>query len=285
MSSLAGLFSPEVIDSVLSARYLSAVALVSVVYDHFITFDQELKNIWGSNSSTGRGYLHKVTFVLNRYVASSVSAYTAFVLSGDGKGLLDDQVSPCRRFIWVFTMVATIFIGVTQFIIILRVYHLWDKRRSMTVILFLGFLISFSAATVLAVITVIKVQPVTHFFPFVNTCGFLEIPKTLPYVLGSLLLFDLFLIVMAIFNALETPHDTHAEVFERLHRDGARLFLVLFILRLITLIMSVVGNPADTFAVLSVVWSLNSVLISRIHLRVEGLRFLNFGVGKSFLIM
>jgi len=31
---------------------------------------------------------------------------------------------------------------------------------------------------------------------------------------------------MAVFNALETPHDTHAEVIDRLHRDGARLFLV-----------------------------------------------------------
>ncbi|KAK7457839.1 hypothetical protein VKT23_010183 [Stygiomarasmius scandens] len=98
----------------------------------------------------------------------------------------------------------------------------------MTVILFLGFSISFSAATILAILTVIKVQPVTHFFPIVNTCGFLEIPRTLPYLLGSLLLFDMFLIVMAVFNALETPHDTHAEVIDRLHRDGARLFLVLF---------------------------------------------------------
>jgi hypothetical protein len=73
----------------------------------------------------------------------------------------------------------------------------------MTIILFSGFLVSISAASVLAILTVIRFQgnchifflknftiklliAVTFFFPFVNTCGFLQIPSTLPYVLGSL---------------------------------------------------------------------------------------------------
>jgi hypothetical protein len=53
-----------------------AVALVSVAYDHLLTFDQEIQNIWGSKSS--QGYVHKITFFLNRYVAEAVTAYTAF---------------------------------------------------------------------------------------------------------------------------------------------------------------------------------------------------------------
>ncbi|KAF5343531.1 hypothetical protein D9758_012970 [Tetrapyrgos nigripes] len=205
------------------------VALVSVAYDHLLTLDQELTNIWSRNSETSQGYLNKFTFILNRYVAEAVTAYTAFVLSGQGSGILDNSVT-------------TIFIGITQFAIILRVYHLWDKRKRMTVILFSGFFVSISSATVLAILTVIKVQPVTFFFPIINTCGFMKIPSTLPYTLGSLLLFDTFLIAVAVLNAFEAPHHTHAEVFKSLHRDGARLFLVLFVLRLVTLLVSIIGN-------------------------------------------
>lgn len=38
--------------------------------------------------------------------------------------------------------------------------------------------------------------------------------------------FDVFLILLAVFNAFERPHKTHADILDSLHRDGAKLFLV-----------------------------------------------------------
>ncbi|KAF5331444.1 hypothetical protein D9758_016353 [Tetrapyrgos nigripes] len=249
MSLIESLFNLELVDSVLSARYLSAVALVSVVYDHFLTLDQEFSNIWGSGSS--QGYLHKFTFALNRYVAEAVTAYTAF-------GAIFSEYWTILR-----TSTQTLPSASNTNFNIIDAEHLFGylqlqqqfssgspNRKRMTFILFSGFSVSISTATVLAILTVIKAQPVTFFFPVINTCGFLKIPSTLPYVLGILLLFDSFLIAIAVLNAFEATHHTHAEVFKSLHRDGARLFLVLFVLRLVTLLMSIIGNPADTFAVL-----------------------------------
>ncbi|KAK7457897.1 hypothetical protein VKT23_010244 [Stygiomarasmius scandens] len=151
-----------IINDIISTRYLSAAALALMAYDHLITLDQEITNVWlpynrkkdsglsiqiqdnvllqqlrnGSGLFSGLGLggtprdevgersdsrrtiaswksqisarlrrlgglgsgparyfnVHKLTFVLNRYLAEAISAYSMFVFSGSGKGSLDDAV-------------------------------------------------------------------------------------------------------------------------------------------------------------------------------------------------
>ncbi|KAE9408480.1 hypothetical protein BT96DRAFT_932692 [Gymnopus androsaceus JB14] len=222
------------LDSLVRVKYFSGVALVLVLYDHLLTLDDEFSAIW---TKPHRYYLQKLTFVLNRYFAEAVVLYVAYGgemfkrLTGfNGSAHLDD--AGCRRFIWVFALAASVFIGITQ---------------------------------------LIKLQRI---------CAILDLPSTFPYVFGALLGFDVFLIVLAVFNAFERPHRTNTDILDSLHSDGAKLFLVA------ALTMSIVGTPADTFGVLSMVWALNSVITSRIHLRVEGLKFAIFGMpGASFLLI
>jgi len=265
------------LDSLVRVKYFSGVALVLVLYDHLLTLDDEFSAIW---TNPHRYYLQKLTFVLNRYFAEAVVLYVAYVFSGSAH--LDD--AGCRRFIWVFALAASVFIGITQFFIIFRVYHSWDKRKQITVILLVGFTAFITATTTLVIITVIKLQPVISFIPELGICAILDLPSTFPYVFGALLGFDVFLILLAVFNAFERPHRTNTDILDSLHSDGAKLFLILALLQVAALTMSIVGTPADTFGVLSMVWALNSVITSRIHLRVEGLKFAIFGMpGASFL--
>jgi len=95
--------------------------------------------------------------------------------------------------------------------------------------------------------------------------------------------FNLLLISMALFNALQRPHKRYADIIESLHADGARLYLAVSALRLITLILSIVGSPFDCLGFLDIVWALDSIVTSQIYMRVEGLRFATLK-GKSFLV-
>ncbi|KAJ3729511.1 hypothetical protein C8R42DRAFT_652186 [Lentinula raphanica] len=270
------------IQSLYRLRYLSGVALAVIVYDHLLTLDEEFSTIWASKS---RDYLQKLMFVANRYYTEAMVMYVVYVSSGSAN--LDNEVSPiarvCRQFIWVFALTSTLFTAITHFFITLRLYHSWDKRKRMAVILVAAFVAFISAAAALAIMSAFQVQSVIYYVPFLKVCRIPDIPGTFPYMMGTLLGFDLFIILLALFNAFERPHKTHADVLDALHRDGARLFLV--IMRLVCLVMSIVAMPADCFGILNVMWTLTAIISSRIHLRVEGLKFATLGWARTSVLV
>ncbi|KAJ3824756.1 hypothetical protein F5880DRAFT_1611714 [Lentinula raphanica] len=284
------------IQSLYRLRYLSGVALAVIVYDHLLTLDEEFSTIWASKS---RDYLQKLMFVANRYYTEAMVMYVVYVSSGSAN--LDNEVSPiakvsidvktdapypsCRQFIWVFALTSTLFTAITHFFITLRLYHSWDKRKRMAVILVAAFVAFISAAAALAIMSAFQVQSVIYYVPFLKVCRIPDIPGTFPYMMGTLLGFDLFIILLALFNAFERPHKTHADVLDALHRDGARLFLAVFLMRLVCLVMSIVAMPADCFGILNVMWTLTAIISSRIHLRVEGLKFATLGWARTSVLV
>ncbi|KAJ3865825.1 hypothetical protein EV359DRAFT_80124 [Lentinula novae-zelandiae] len=252
------------LESLYRLKYLSGVALSVMVYDHLLTLNEEFSNIW---AAPNRDYFQKLMFVINRYYTEAMVMYVVYVCSGLAN--LDDAPA-------VF--------------ITLRVYHSWDKRKQVAVILLVAFIIFMATAAALAVLSAVNVQPAIHFVSFLKACEVPDIPITFPFMMGTLLGFDLFIILVAFFNAFERPHKTHADVLDTLHRDGAsagqyREIKAIFLLRLGCLIVSVVGLPADCFGALSVMWTLTAIISSRIHLRVEGLKFATLAFGSSFLVI
>ncbi|KAF8828062.1 hypothetical protein HHX47_DHR4000860 [Lentinula edodes] len=232
--------SIEDLESLYRLRYLSGVALSVMVYDHLLTLNEEFSNIW---AAPNRDYFQKLMFVINRYYTEAMVMYVVYVCSGLAN--LDDaliSVLP-NRADWYTE--AAVFIT-------LRVYHSWDKRKRVAIILLVAFIIFMAAAAALAVISAVDVQPAIHFVSFLKACMVPDIPITFPFMMGTLLGFDLFIILVAFFNAFETPHKTHADVLDTLHRDGAsageyRKIKAIFLLRLGCLIVSVIGMVSTAY--------------------------------------
>ncbi|KAJ4494527.1 hypothetical protein C8J55DRAFT_484295 [Lentinula edodes] len=253
-----------------------------MVYDHLLTLNEEFSNIW---AAPNRDYFQKLMFVINRY-------YTEAMVIGLAN--LDDAA--CRRFVWVFALTATIFTATTHLspnradwyteaavFITLRVYHSWDKRKRVAIILLVAFIIFMAAAAALAVISAVDVQPAIHFVSFLKACMVPDIPITFPFMMGTL------------------PFSTHSKDRTRrmrmswilstemelghLYAGEYHEIKAIFLLRLGCLIVSVVGMPADCFGALSVMWTLTAIISSRIHLRVEGLKFTTLAFGSSFLVI
>lgn len=257
----------------LAVRYSPTAAACLMIWDHLLTLDQEIDAIWISRN---KEYLPKLIYVLNRYFAEGVLLYTAYVWGGYSHGLTD---ADCTGVLWLFTVSSTVMVGLLQFIIAMRVYKLWDNQKRAGCVLLVAFSVCISAAIVLAVITVIiflmskRLIPVQHLG---NVCSVAGIPRTIPALLATLLAFDILIVLMVLYRALEKPRRTHIEAINSFHRDGARLYLGVCLLWLLLLIVSIISEnePHIFFAILCASWALNTNIGCRVHLRVEGLKHL-----------
>ncbi|KAF9254289.1 hypothetical protein L218DRAFT_886616, partial [Marasmius fiardii PR-910] len=224
--------------------FLLVASATFLLYDHLITLDLEIANVWTNKHQRA---WHKTSFVLNRYLPEAVMIYVlqgewrqpermedeepnvVAVILGFARGLHDTEhiATSCRRFIWVFTISATTMVIVSQFAINLRVYHTWGLQKKMTTLLTIGFMVFNVAAGGLAIFVGLRLQDLTHFDSLLShTCNFMEIPNELPYLYGLLAGFDLFLIVLAGYNALEKPHQTNSGVLNSFLMYGSILFFV-----------------------------------------------------------
>ncbi|KAJ7101374.1 hypothetical protein B0H15DRAFT_815862 [Mycena belliarum] len=240
------------------------VAATLLFFDHSITFVEELDFIW-FNKAAGLG--NRLGFLVNRYLTEAMVLYVSYMLSGDSKGLTD-RVS-CQIFLWLFAIASTVFVAVSHFIIMARLYTLWDRRPRIKWILMAAFSVAISISMTFSILSAHQVQPFLKYNLILHMCTFAKKPWALPFMLGALTSFDLFIIVATVINALDRPHQKQADVMTALQRDGALMFTV-------NLMMAVFGNPSNCFVTLSFVWAMCSMVNSRLQLRVEGLRFIRF---------
>lgn len=257
----------------LAVRYSPTAAACLMIWDHLLTLDQEIDAIWISRN---KGYLPKLIYVLNRYCAEGVLLYTAYVWGGYSHSLTD---ADCTRVLWLFTVSSTVMVGLLQFIIAMRVYKSWDNQKRAGCVLLVAFSACISAAIVLTVITVIIFLMSKRLItvPYLgNVCFVRGIPRTVPALLATLLAFDILIVLMVLYRALEKPRRTHVEAINSFHRDGARLYLGVCLLWLLLLIVSIISEnePHIFFAILCASWALNTNIGCRVHLRVEGLKHL-----------
>ncbi|PBK93997.1 hypothetical protein ARMGADRAFT_1079482 [Armillaria gallica] len=285
----------------LAVRYSPTAAACLMIWDHLLTLDQEIDAIWISRNN---GYLPKLIYVLNRYCAEGVLLYTAYVWGGYSHSLTDafsvglyPGAMAFHRIINSDGWVASI--HHPPVIIAMRVYKSWDNQKRAGCVLLVAFSACISAAIVLTVITVIiflmskreSAAFVPHFFLYNNArsakglitvphlgnvCFVRGIPRTVPALLATLLAFDILIVLMVLYRALEKPRRTHIEAINSFHRDGARLYLGVCLLWLLLLIVSIISEnePHIFFAILCASWALNTNIGCRVHLRVEGLKHL-----------
>ncbi|KAJ7464537.1 hypothetical protein FB451DRAFT_1179658 [Mycena latifolia] len=148
------------------------------------------------------------------------------VFSGGSSGLNDGD---CRRFIWVFAVATSAMVAIFHFVIIARVYALWDRRARIKWILLVAFGIEISTTAVFTVLAAEEVKSFIKYDDFAtHMCVLEKKPWALPFAVGALPVFDLFVIFMTVCNALDRPHRKQADIVTALIHDGVRMFLFNF---------------------------------------------------------
>ncbi|KAJ7481013.1 hypothetical protein B0H11DRAFT_2193563 [Mycena galericulata] len=237
--------------SVLANQYVAVAGVAALIYDHAMTLEDEIRLIWFNSAS---GIRNRLGFIVNRYVTEAL-AFTE-------RRKIQRRTSYSQR----LTIVVEHSFG---FLAYRR--HLWERRRVIKWLLIGASAVALSVSLAFMVVVADEGQVESG-----RVCTVLEKPWALPYALGALSGLDFFVIAMTVLNALDRPRTCQADVMKDLQRDGALMFLFLFFLRILNLILSIVGNATYCFVTVTLVWSMCSIVTSRIQLRVEELRFIRF---------
>ncbi|KAH8103365.1 hypothetical protein BXZ70DRAFT_1005790 [Cristinia sonorae] len=260
LSDLKGL-----LDALTATRYLAAAGTVIALYDHSLTFSQEIEYIWKRPKWSASPFM----YLLNRYGVEAALLYVSYADFTDQC----QHLSTCQAFILAIGTIAVLSMTLGNIYAILRIYSLWDQRKGALYALGAGFAVCYTTLFVMFALALKDLFFVAAYSPLFDTCIFGVKPKTYVGIWASMAAFDVYALCLVVFNALDRPHrGQHIQVLDDLNRDGAVSNLVLFLIRLANLIMSIKLGPADMFLGIFLIWALISVTMSRLMLRVEALR-------------
>ncbi|KAG7445529.1 uncharacterized protein BT62DRAFT_1006505 [Guyanagaster necrorhizus] len=255
--------------------------MVLMLWDHCLTFGEEVATMWGPLNER---ILTKVVHILNRYFTEAVLIYRLYATSELGRS--PDSNVNVRYTGFLREVTHNIRADVKQWFglltnLLLSLHH--DARLSplgsqavcsqdvARCIRYLHNSLNDSIDPVGPELLEDRRQISTE---SQNICDIERIPPTVPCSVGVLLLFDVFVIVITIYNSLEKPRRSESELLDSLMCDGARNYLAVCILWLLILVSSVTINAAVFFSLFTLVCSLNANIAARVHLRVEGLRLI-----------
>jgi len=238
-------------------RYLSVVGLVAVLYDHVLTFDDEIRVVWTAPRSFA-----KWMFLLNRYITEACLLVAAHQISGfSTNGNSDEKCQIVVSIIIVYGIFSTLTANVLAF---LRVVVLWDK--SPRIVLGLSIILTLCTLSTIGSLTatVVILKPTIKYNSLVQAC---TLTKTGPSVIASfvaLTFFELTVLVLTAYNALSRPRDSRNPLLRSLYRDGMLCFAAITVFRLTNLISVSVAQPGIASIPLYFSWAMVTLAINRL---------------------
>ncbi|KAH9926507.1 uncharacterized protein B0H18DRAFT_1006471 [Fomitopsis serialis] len=246
------------------ARCLALSGFVWLVYDHCLTFEQEVKYFWAGPFSTS-----KLLFLWNRYFSPVVLILGLACLFGTD--LSDEFCSRALRTVFV-----TDYIGITvvQAIIVMRVWYILSGRLVARIVV-LGIFVASIVISARNFATIF--HSVGYVYPVPLPLGGCPAPPIvevwtifLPYLVTQSILF-----VATMLPAFHLHRQgRHSQVMSRLVRDGGVFYFAFFVAAVFTTIGSIQkGNMSLLYTAVfsNFLLAVSSVSVSRLILSIRSL--------------
>ncbi|KAJ6499000.1 hypothetical protein C8R45DRAFT_100312 [Mycena sanguinolenta] len=239
-------------------RYITAATII-LIYDHLLSFADEVKLIWPAKRSAP-----KVLFLFIRYMVPTVMIIYNIQLSHLIPGL---TFPTALRFLdehWPLSTIAT-----SNFLILLRLWVLWDRDPNLMFWTLLLFVLSQlgGLATVSVVVSEFKRKLI--FNPTFDMCGFVGTPPPVAILWAPGTVFEVILCAITWFNVLKRPRTSNASLATAIYRDGFLYFLLLLCLRIINTILAVRAPPALIFVAMFPVWCATTTTTCRLMIKLR----------------
>jgi len=245
-----------------ATRYLSAVGLVILLYDHILTFPSEIRLIWRAPGS-----FPKYGFLLNRYLVLGCLFAVAYEMCGFVGDIWSDN--GCAKFLSTCSLLALVSVGIANALVLLRVIILWDHRPLILKLMTGGFFAAFSLQVVFMIVTLVKLIPGVQWSPIVHMCITTTTTPLLIAVWAAPMLFEILVLLATVLNALDRPRGADQKLANALSRDGITYFLALTALRAFNLALATTRDPALTMLGTFFVWALTTTVLNRSLLRLR----------------
>ncbi|EIW77726.1 hypothetical protein CONPUDRAFT_167798 [Coniophora puteana RWD-64-598 SS2] len=244
-----------------ACQYVAASGFIILLYDHFLTFGEEVRLIWQAKFT-----LAKVLFLYTRYIVPMAMFVQTFSFSGIGGIVFSDEV--CKQ--WGISAFAfgVSSIAISDFMVLLRLWVIWDRRLKLVVwTLFLFILAEVITVIVFGFLTG-HITASTSYNLSLHVCQVsteLHLSKLwAPGVASQIMVF-----VTALWNAYDKPRAHNVNLGEVLCRDGTLYFAALVSLRVVNLVLATSTPVSLQFLGLFFVWCATTVTVSRLVLNLR----------------
>ncbi|KAF8499586.1 hypothetical protein F5888DRAFT_1683520 [Russula emetica] len=219
-----------------ASGYLSTAGLAALLYDHVLTFGDEVNLIWTAPRS-----FPKWVFLTNHYLAEVCLIAVANEEPGLNGHLSDQR---CQKFVAAVTCYAMISTFVANLLGFVRVIILWDKSPRVVLGLSIALTMSFLATITSTVASIIYTEPTVRYDPSLKLCYPTKSSKSFAIIWATpLLAFDITVLAFMIYNSLSNPRDLKTTLKGILYRDGILFFLLVALIRALNLLLVIVTEP------------------------------------------
>ncbi|KAI0075354.1 hypothetical protein K474DRAFT_1599946 [Panus rudis PR-1116 ss-1] len=240
-----------------ATRYLSAAGLVVLLYDHILTFPDEITLVWYSRRSFA-----KYAFLVNRYLVLASLLVIAYEMCGF------IGIELCRNILTTASILGILSVGIANTLVLLRVVTLWDHRPIVTKLMTFGFLASFTTQLVTMAITTARLGPHVVWSPGANMCITTTTTSVYIVVWSAPMLFEICVLVSTIMNALDRPRVANLKMTQALYMDGVFYFFTLSCFRALNLAFSTVKRSSMVMLSAFFVWAMTTTVLNRSLLRI-----------------
>jgi len=221
------------------ATYLAVASLAFLAYDMALTFYQELEYVWQIRQFT----TVRALFLVNRY-----NAILVLVLSLASTLMVDPGEKVCMVVThWIAFGTFTQF-AIAEAILVIRVWAIYERRRSILIFLLLCLAASYGTSIVVAALDVKTSKQLLSPAPLVITGCLFDDPQYfyVPFVCSLAVETILFILMFArTFKILRSGLSVPLAV--KMHKDGTAYYALV----LASLLFTVIGNYIEGLTVIA----------------------------------
>ncbi|KZT30325.1 hypothetical protein NEOLEDRAFT_325412 [Neolentinus lepideus HHB14362 ss-1] len=204
-----------------------------LTYDLLCTIDEEVEYVWKSRQSLGT-----VLFYLNRYTPFIDTFISLNLLTGK------HSAQACERNFKVILWLIVIGTLISEYILCLRTYALWERRRSIGIALSIIYSGLFAAGIGIISIEAQSLHYEDPPLPDIPGC-FMRSASSIVFIDYILILIaETIMVTLTIAKAVKHLRHTRSPLVVTLYRDGILFYFILLTVTIANVIIPVAGPPA-----------------------------------------
>ncbi|KAJ7768411.1 hypothetical protein B0H16DRAFT_1785412 [Mycena metata] len=232
----------QLLEDLTVVRFVSAAGLVILLYDHVLSFPQEVRYIWSAQHTSG-----KWAFLILRYgIGHTIQ------LSGLSAVTLSDKI-----------ILGWVTIAINNWLVLLRLWVLWDRHRIFIASTFLVFFVTQITTLILACLGFVHILPGLTFEPILQICILTDL-STLRVVWIPAVIFQSMTMTAMGWKVLR-----HPQTFKPLRRDGFLYYWLLWVLDVINCAVFLVVRQSLSFVTMFFLWCFTTTTTCRLILGVR----------------
>ncbi|KAJ7495966.1 hypothetical protein B0H11DRAFT_2001321 [Mycena galericulata] len=243
-------------------RYVNAAAFVVLLYDHLLSLGSEIKLIWPAKATSA-----KVLFLFIRYmVPCAITIYTV-QLTGLSHITLSDNF--CRWWMSCAAFAGWATVATSNFLILLRLWVIWDRDRKLMFYTGLCFIIAQTAGLVCASVLVWQMRPQLVWNSDFRMCSFIKKPPPVAILWAPGTAFEIILCGTTWWHALNQPRSSNVALAAAIYRDGFVYFLFLLCLRITNTALAFAAPKGLFFVAMFPVWCATTTTTCRLIIKLR----------------